>query len=154
MRLRGRRVFCTDLGGGGWDISAYVSTDRWFDGHLHISQYSRHVFGHDGLASARVIYGGVDAARFSPAWVGVIYPLTRIATALTMAFELGAPLFLYAYYRGWRARWIWIALGVSFEIGIAVGLRLGSFPYGMLALYPVLVYASDFECVRPAVPRT
>jgi len=65
-RLRGRRVFCTDLGGGGWDVSAYVSTDRWFRGHLHISQYSRHVFGHDGLASARVIYGGVDAARFSP----------------------------------------------------------------------------------------
>lgn len=65
-RLRGRRVFCTDLGGGGWDISAYVSTDRWFHGHLHISRYSRHVFGHDHLASARVIYGGVDADRFSP----------------------------------------------------------------------------------------
>lgn len=65
-RLRGRRVFCTDLGGGGWDISAYLSTDGWFNGHLHISQYSRHVFGHDGLASARVIYGGVDSARFSP----------------------------------------------------------------------------------------
>ena len=27
-RARGRRVFCTDLGGGGWDVSAYVSTDR------------------------------------------------------------------------------------------------------------------------------
>ena len=65
-RFRGRRVFCTDLGGGGWDVSAYVSTDRWFRGHLHISRYSRHVFGHDGLESARVIYGGVDAARFSP----------------------------------------------------------------------------------------
>jgi glycosyltransferase involved in cell wall biosynthesis len=65
-RLRGRRVFCTDLGGGGWDVSAYLSTDRWFHGHLHISQYSRHVFGHDALSSARVIYGGVDASRFSP----------------------------------------------------------------------------------------
>lgn len=65
-RLGGRRVFCTDLGGGGWDVSAYVSTDRWFHGHLHISQYSRHVFGHDGLSTARVIYGGVDASRFSP----------------------------------------------------------------------------------------
>jgi glycosyltransferase involved in cell wall biosynthesis len=65
-RVRGRRVFCTDLGGGGWDISGYVSTDRLFHGHLHISRYSRHVFGHDGLATARVIYGGVDADRFSP----------------------------------------------------------------------------------------
>ena len=65
-RLRGRRVFCTDLGGGGWDISAYVSTDSWYHGHLHISQYSRHVSGHDSLASARVIYGGVDSTRFTP----------------------------------------------------------------------------------------
>ncbi len=65
-RVRGRCVFCTDLGGGGWDVSAYVSTDRLFDGHLHISEYSRHVFGHDGLETAHVIYGGVDTARFSP----------------------------------------------------------------------------------------
>ena len=65
-RLRRRRVFCTELGGGGWDISAYVSTDNWFHGHLHISEYSRQVFRHDRLATARVIYGGVDADRFSP----------------------------------------------------------------------------------------
>lgn len=65
-RLRGRRVFCSDLGGGGWDLSAYVSTDRLFHGHLHISKYSRHVFGHDDLPTARVIYGGVDTERFSP----------------------------------------------------------------------------------------
>ena len=65
-RLRGRRIFCTDLGGGGWDVSSYVSTDRLFRGHLHISEYSRRVFGHEGLARAHVIYGGVDAVRFSP----------------------------------------------------------------------------------------
>ena len=59
-------MFCTDLGGGGWDISAYVSTDRLFHGHLHISEYPRHVFGHDGLPAAHVIYGGVDTTRFSP----------------------------------------------------------------------------------------
>ncbi len=65
-RARGRRVFCTDLGGGGWDLSGYVSTDRLFHGHLHISDYSRRVFGQAGLARARVIYGGVDAVTFSP----------------------------------------------------------------------------------------
>lgn len=65
-RLSGRRVFCSDLGGGGWDISAYVSTDRWYHGHLHLSEYSRRVFGHDALPNARVIYGGVDTDRFSP----------------------------------------------------------------------------------------
>jgi glycosyltransferase involved in cell wall biosynthesis len=65
-RLTGRRIFVSDLGGGGWDISAYVSTDGWFDGHLHISEYSRAVFGHRENRTARVIFGGVDLAKFSP----------------------------------------------------------------------------------------
>ncbi|MBI4519859.1 MAG: glycosyltransferase family 4 protein [Gemmatimonadetes bacterium] len=65
-RLTGRRPFVTELGGGGWDVSAYVSTDRWFYGHLHLSEYSRRVFGHEGQPWARVISGGVDTGRFSP----------------------------------------------------------------------------------------
>jgi len=65
-RVLGRRVFCTELGGGGWDVSAYVSTDRWYHGHLHISEYSRTVAGHQSVPWARVILGGVDAVRFSP----------------------------------------------------------------------------------------
>ena len=39
----------------------------WFHGHLHLSEYSRQVFGHADLGNARVIGGGVDTARFSPA---------------------------------------------------------------------------------------
>jgi len=66
-RVVHRPVFVTDLGGGGWDLSAYVSTDKWFDGHLHISEYSRRYFGHEGRAFAHVILGGVDSEKFSPA---------------------------------------------------------------------------------------
>jgi len=65
-RLTGRRVFVSDLGGGGWDISAYLSTDNWYDGHLHISEYSRRVFGHADRPDAHVILGGVDTERFQP----------------------------------------------------------------------------------------
>jgi glycosyltransferase involved in cell wall biosynthesis len=65
-RATGRRVVCTDLGGGGWDLSSYVSTDRLFHEHLHISAYSRRVYGHEHWNRARVIYGGVDAGKFSP----------------------------------------------------------------------------------------
>ncbi len=65
-RLNGRRVFVSDLGGGGWDISAYISTDGWFHGHLHLSEYSRRVFGHELSPAAHVIGGGVDAQKFSP----------------------------------------------------------------------------------------
>ncbi|HEY6361440.1 MAG TPA: glycosyltransferase family 4 protein [Vicinamibacterales bacterium] len=65
-RARGKRAFVTDLGGGGWDLSAYVSTDRWFHGHLHLSEYSRRIFRHEDAPTARVIGGGVDAEKFSP----------------------------------------------------------------------------------------
>ncbi len=65
-RLTGRRVFVSDLGGGGWDVSAYVSTDRWYHGHLHISEYSKRVFGHSNNPRAHVILGGVDTQKFSP----------------------------------------------------------------------------------------
>jgi alpha-maltose-1-phosphate synthase len=65
-RLTGRRVFVTDLGGGGWDLSAYVSTDRWFHGHLHISEYSRRVMGQEGRPWSHVILTGVDTEKFSP----------------------------------------------------------------------------------------
>lgn len=65
-RLSGRRVFVSDLGGGGWDISAYMSTDRWYHGHLHLSEYSRRSFGHETNPNAHVILGGVDTEKFSP----------------------------------------------------------------------------------------
>ena len=105
--------------------------------------------------------------RLAPGVVTAIYPLTRVATALTMVFELTAPLMLlWLYYAATadrpgrvraianrlRVRWIWIGLGVSFQLGIAIGLRLGSFPYGMLALYPVLLLAEDFQRLNTAAP--
>jgi glycosyltransferase involved in cell wall biosynthesis len=65
-RARRRRVFVSELGGGGWDVSAYVSTDGWFHGHLHLSDYSRRICRHEHAASAHVIGGGVDVDKFSP----------------------------------------------------------------------------------------
>ncbi|MEP6506597.1 MAG: glycosyltransferase family 4 protein [Gemmatimonadales bacterium] len=68
-RVTGRRVFATDLGGGGWGFSGYARTDSWFDGHLHISAYSERIAGHGGMKGSEVIYGGVDAQLFSPSAV-------------------------------------------------------------------------------------
>ena len=65
-RLSQRRVFVSDLGGGGWDLSAYVSTAGLYHGHLHISEYSRKVYGQAGEPWAHVILGGVDTEKFSP----------------------------------------------------------------------------------------
>ena len=68
-RMTSRKVFVTDLGGGGWDVSSYISTDRWYHGHLHISEYSRQVFGHATNPRSCVILGGVDTEKFSPTTV-------------------------------------------------------------------------------------
>lgn len=94
--------------------------------------------------------------RLPEGLVSAIYPLTRVGTALTMAFEWGAPLYLLAYFasersrrRVWPAiRWTWLGLGLMFEIGIAVGLRLGSFPFAMLAMFPVLLKPEEIAAVQ------
>jgi len=65
-RLTGKRVFVSDLGGGGWDVSRYVDTAPWFHGHLHISQYSRKISKQQDDPRAHVIMGGVDTDKFSP----------------------------------------------------------------------------------------
>jgi len=122
----------------------------YFSGGMNKSAGAWGPFG--GFTALANALSDPHAARFDPAWVGTIYPLTRIATALTMAFELGAPLFLLAYAKRWRIRYAWIALGVFFELGIAFGLRLGSFPYGMLALYPVLLHPEVYERLKARTP--
>jgi glycosyltransferase involved in cell wall biosynthesis len=66
-RVMRRRVFVTDLGGGGWDISARVpAVQRLYHGFLHISEYSRSLSEPGTLPRAKVILGGVDTAKFSP----------------------------------------------------------------------------------------
>jgi glycosyltransferase involved in cell wall biosynthesis len=65
-RAVGRKVFASDLGGGGWGFSSRLNTDGWFHGHLHLSDYSRRVAGHDRRRDAAVIYGGVDTEWFAP----------------------------------------------------------------------------------------
>jgi hypothetical protein len=96
-------------------------------------------------------------ARLPEGWIAPITPLARIATAATIAFELGAPVYVLAYWlvdRGKRAvraavwtRRVWIALGISFHVGIAITLRLGMFPYAMLALYPALLRPEEIAWI-------
>jgi glycosyltransferase involved in cell wall biosynthesis len=65
-RLKRKRVFVSDHGGGGWDFSAYISTDRWYHGHLHVSEFSRNICGQTEKAWAHVIFAGVDTLKFCP----------------------------------------------------------------------------------------
>ena len=96
--------------------------------------------------------------RFDPGWLATVLPLTRVATAGVRVFELTAPLYLvWLYYaetadragraRRWsnklRLRWVWIGVGVAFHIGLVIAMPIGMFPWGMLALYPVLLRPSE-----------
>ena len=116
-------------------------------------------FPHGGFTALANIMADPHVTRFG-AWIPM--PLARIATALTMLFELGAPLYLAMYAGATRAgrlgtacrygRFVWIAIGVAFHLGIAIGLRLGIFPWGMLALYPVLLRPEELQRLKIVGP--
>jgi uncharacterized membrane protein YphA (DoxX/SURF4 family)/predicted O-methyltransferase YrrM len=111
-----------------------------------------------GFEALSVILSDPHFARFDPGWVPVLFPLLQLATLGTMMFELssvGMPLFtrwdrhperagrLGRLTRRLRLRWVWIATGVFFHLGIAATMRLGIFPFGVLALYPVLFHPDE-----------
>jgi hypothetical protein len=79
-----------------------------------------------------------------------------MATAISMTFELGAPLMIIltwlrksgggrwgAALRRWRIRWIWLGAGAALHLGIALTMTLGCFPYGVLALYPLFLHPEE-----------
>ncbi|MBX3156525.1 MAG: HTTM domain-containing protein [Deltaproteobacteria bacterium] len=115
---------------------------------------------YDGFTALANTLADPHFARFAPDWVAALHPLTRVATALTITFELTSPLLIvFTYYaatadrpgtlRRWcnrlRLRAIWIALGISFHVGIAITMQLGIFPLGMLALYPIVLLPRELD---------
>jgi glycosyltransferase involved in cell wall biosynthesis len=62
-RLRGSRVFVSDLGGGGWTPAYQIDQTRWIAAHLPISEYAARALPGRNRRH-RVIYGGVDLARY------------------------------------------------------------------------------------------
>ena len=53
-RIAGKPVVVTDHGGGGWDLSQYMSTDRLFAADLHVSAFSRAQSGQATFARPRL----------------------------------------------------------------------------------------------------
>jgi hypothetical protein len=119
------------------------------------------------LALSRVL-SDPHFARFAPGWTTGIEPFSRVATALTMLFELGSPLILVFTWldrdgerngpfaraiRRLRLRFVWLGLGASLHVGIAVTMRLGIFPFGMLALYPLFFAPEELRAFCERVRR-
>jgi hypothetical protein len=115
-----------------------------------------------GFAAISKILADPHYARFAPGWTEGVYPLTQLATVLTMAFELGSPLLLvFAWLdahperggavgrlvRRYHVRHAYLALGVALHLGIAFTLRLGIFSFGMIALYPVFLRPDEITAL-------
>lgn len=62
-RLRGSRVFVSDLGGGAWTPGYHVDQSRWITAHLPISRYAARALPGRNRRAA-VIHGGVDLGRY------------------------------------------------------------------------------------------
>lgn len=63
-RATGKPVFTTHHGGGGFGM--YSLLGRLYDRRLHVSAFSRGMFGRDDPAKDKVILGGVDANKYKP----------------------------------------------------------------------------------------
>jgi glycosyltransferase involved in cell wall biosynthesis len=63
-RASRRTIAVTDHGGGGLDFSWYVSTNRLFQRHLHVSQFSRSSARQENDSSASVVLAGVNYYTF------------------------------------------------------------------------------------------
>jgi hypothetical protein len=90
----------------------------------------------------------------------VLYFFTQIGTAASRTWELIAPIVLLAaHYRrhpegdGWLRRFmnrwpvrnVYVAFGVAFHLLLAATLKLGIFPYSMLAFFPAFFRPDEIE---------
>ncbi len=111
-----------------------------------------------GYSALFIVLQDPAVARFPFQWLRPYYPITQLASAVTMAFECVAflvPLvYLYRATRtksGWlRAqfnrldilRW-WLPFGVALHLGIAATMQIGIFPWAMLGLYPAFFHPDE-----------
>lgn len=111
-----------------------------------------------GFSAIGDVLGDPHFARFAPGSLAAFYPLMCLATVMTIAFEVSAPSILLwtwlerhparggrfgDFARRFRLRWVWLAIGASLHAGIALTMKLGIFPYGMLALYPAFLHPDE-----------
>jgi hypothetical protein len=124
-----------------------------------------------GFAAVSNVMSDPHFARFAPGTFRSVYHLTQLGTAATMLFEGSAPLMLLWLWlnstaatetrpragklasaaRKLHLRWVWMALGITLHLGIAVTMQLGIFPFGMLALYPIFVHPEELLHARESL---
>ena len=99
-------------------------------------------------------------ARGDFRWLAHVYPLTQLATATTMVFELGSPLLILAFwYRDTRerpgrlralcnridARQVFAGVGLGLHLGIVLTMELGPFSVVSAAFYLCLWSPDEYQ---------
>ena len=172
--------------GGAWSVDAKRASGRFrgetgpapaWPRYLILGQLVLTYFG-AGLAKSGTHWypwGGYNAlyltlrdpilsavATSAPRWIDhpIIYFTTRVATAVTHLWELGAPLVLLAAYyrrtadRPGRVRRLfnrlpvrntYVLVGAIFHLSLAAALRLGIFPFAMLACFPAFFRPEEIQ---------
>ena len=154
---RERRGHAPTLSVPAWPRYLIVVQLLW----LYISaghQRDARMWGPPEFAALGNVLGDPHFARFAPGSFAPVYPLLQLGTLVTMAFELTSPLYLCWLWlerhperggrfgngvRRFRIRWVWLGAGASLHAGIALGMKIGLFPFGILALYPAFLRPSE-----------
>ena len=163
-----------------WSFDAWRATGSWRGDGQDVPAWPRHllilqlvvmytVAGVSKLGAGWTPMGGFSAlyvilqdaavARFDWSWIGPLYPLTQLSTAITILWEYSAPVVVLLFWyrhthdRPGRLRalanrypphLVWLSVGVVFHVLIAITLNLGIFPFAMLALYPCFVHPDSW----------
>ena len=113
-----------------------------------------------GYSALYLILQDPSIARHDFGWLRDVYPLTQLASLMTVCFEYTACLIPLVYWfratrerpgrlRAWfnRVRPIryWLGVGVLLHLGIAATMALGIFPWAMLALYPAFFHPEELR---------
>jgi hypothetical protein len=176
-------IFALAPAGRVWSLDALRRTGSWRgDGSAEVAWPRYLILGQlvllycaAGLAKGGTHWypwGGYDAlflilqdpifAARDFAWLAqpVPYFMTRVATAVTHLWEVGAPIVLVAaYYRRTAerpgrvrrlfnrlpVRNVYALIGLFFHLSLAVTMELGIFPFGMLALFPAFFRPEEVQ---------
>ncbi len=111
-----------------------------------------------GYSALYLILQDPSIARHDFGWLRDVYPLTQLASLMTVCFEYSAGLIPLVYWfratrqqpgrmRAWfnrvRPIRVWLLVGVLLHLGIAATMTLGIFPWAMLALYPAFFHPDE-----------
>jgi hypothetical protein len=101
-----------------------------------------------GLPATLKIMADPLSGAIDPELAWSARPLFKVLDVATLIFELGAPLLLTRWARGWAA------LGVIMHLGLFATMHLGQFPWAMLAFYPLWYGAPALRWLDTRAPPT